>query len=179
MATAFASAIAKSRSIIYSLLYSTLLYSTLLCRLFRRKYPEMPLSVHIRADMRSKRYFRSGYIVFRGILGQLCAPSRMTLLSTFSTQFSTFRVILVFPRRFSAVIHGNDRKCIKKCISVPKMSFYENNRAGNAVLSAFPGKILQKTAIKKRASRPSCARNTGRLLLLCGSCWGVLSESGS
>ena len=29
------------------------------------------------------------------------------------------------------------------------MSFYENNRAGNAVLSAFPWKILQKTAIKK------------------------------
>jgi hypothetical protein len=45
----------------------------------------MPLSVHIRADMRSKRYFRSGYIVFRGILGQLRALSRMTLLSTFST----------------------------------------------------------------------------------------------
>ena len=130
-------------------IFSTLLYSTLLCRLFRRKYPEMLLSVHIRADMRSKRYFRSGYIVFRGILGQLRVLSRMTLLSTFSTQFSTFRVVLVFPRRFSAVIHGNDRKCIKKCISVPKMSFYENNRAGNAVLSAFPGKILQKTAIKK------------------------------
>ena len=31
------------------------------------------------------------------------------------------------------------------------MSFYENNRAGNAVLSAFPGKILQKTAIKKKS----------------------------
>lgn len=179
MATAFAPAIAKSLSIIYSLLYSTLLYSTLLCRLFRRKYPEMLFSVYIRADMCSKRYFRSGYIVFRGILGQLRVLSRMTLLSTFSTQFSTFRVISVFPRRFSAVIHGNDRKCIKKCISVPKMSFYENNRAGNAVLSAFPWKILQKTAIKKRASRPSCARNTGRLVLLCGSCWGVLSESGS
>lgn len=89
----------------------------------------MLLSVHIRADMRSKLYFRSGYIVFCGILGQLRVLSRMTLLSTFSTQFSTFRVILVFPRRFSAVIHGNDRKCIKKCISVPKMSFYENNRA--------------------------------------------------
>jgi hypothetical protein len=114
----------------------------------------MLLSVHIRADMRSKRYFRSGYIVFRGILGQLRALSRMTLLSTFSTQFSTFRVIPVFPRRFSAVIHGNDRKCIKKCISVPKMSFYENNRAGNAVLSAFPGKILQKTAIKKEPPGP-------------------------
>ena len=111
--------------------------------------------MHIRADMRSKRYFRSGYIVFRGILGQLRVLSRMTLLSTFSTQFSTFRVIPVFPRRFSAVIHGNDgndRKCIKKCISVPKMSFYENNRAGNAVLSAFPGKILQKNGNKKRAS---------------------------
>ena len=53
--------------------------------LFRRKYPEMLLSVHIRADMRSKRYFRSGYIVFRGILGQLRVLSRMTLLSTFST----------------------------------------------------------------------------------------------
>lgn len=114
----------------------------------------MLLSVHIRADMRSKRYFRSGYIVFRGILGQLRVLSRMTLLSTFSTQFSTFRVILVFPRRFSAVIHGNDRKCIKKCISVPKMSFYENNRAGNAVLSAFPWKILQKTAIKKEPPGP-------------------------
>lgn len=174
MATAFAPAITKSLSIIYSLLYSSLLYSTLSI-----VSPEMLLSVHIRADMRSKRYFRSGYIFFRGILGQLRVLSRMTLLSTFSTQFSTFRVVLVFPRRFSAVIHGNDRKCIKKCISVPKMSFYENNRAGNAVLSAFPGKILQKTAIKKRASRPSCARNTGRLLLLCGSCWGVLSESGS
>lgn len=111
----------------------------------------MLLSVHIRADMRSKRYFRSGYIVFRGILGQLRVLSRMTLLSTFSTQFSTFRVVLVFPRRFSAVIHGNDRKCIKKRISVPKMSFYENNRAGNAVLSAFPGKILQKMAIKKKS----------------------------
>ena len=35
----------------------------------------MLLSVHIRADMRSKRYFRSGYIVFRGILGQLRALS--------------------------------------------------------------------------------------------------------
>jgi len=45
----------------------------------------MLLSVHIRADMRSKRHFRSGYIVFRGILGQLRALSRMTLLSTFST----------------------------------------------------------------------------------------------
>ena len=174
MATAFAPAIAKSLSIIYSLLYSSLLYSTLSI-----VSPEMLLSVRIRADMRSKRYFRSGYIVFRGILGQLRAPSRMTLLSTFSTQFSTFRVILVFPRRFSAVIHGNDRKCIKKCISVPKMSFYENNRAGNAVLSAFPGKILQKNGNKKRASRPSCARNTGRLVLLCGGCWGVLSESDS
>ena len=110
--------------------------------------------MHIRADMRSKRYFRSGYIVFRGILGQLRVLSRMTLLSTFSTQFSTFQVVLVFPRRFSAVIHGNDRKCIKKCISVPKMSFYENNRAGNAVLSAFPGKILQKAAIKKEPPGP-------------------------
>ena len=135
----------------YNILYSTLLYSTLLCRLFRRKYPEMLLSVHIRADMRSKRCFRSGYIVFRGILGQLRAPSRMTLLSTFSTQFSTFRVVLVFPRRFSAVIHGNDRKCIKKCISAPKMPFYKNNRAGNAVLSAFPGKILQKSGNKKKS----------------------------
>jgi hypothetical protein len=85
MATAFAPAIAKSLSIIYSLLYSSLLYSTLLCRLFRRKYPEMLLSVHIRADMRSKRYFRSGYIVFRGILGQLRVLSCATLLSTFST----------------------------------------------------------------------------------------------
>ena len=66
-------------------IFSTLLFSTLLCRLFRRKYPEMLLSVHIRADMRSKRYFRSGYIVFRGILGQLRVLSRMTLLSTFST----------------------------------------------------------------------------------------------
>jgi hypothetical protein len=45
----------------------------------------MLLSAHIRADMRSKRHFRSGYIVFRGILGQLRALSRMTLLSTFST----------------------------------------------------------------------------------------------
>ena len=69
----------------YNILYSTLLYSTLLCRLFRRKYPEMLLSVHIRADMRSKRHFHSGYIVFRGILGQLRALPRMTLLSTFST----------------------------------------------------------------------------------------------
>lgn len=177
MATAFAPAIAKSLSIIYSLLFFTLLYSTLSI-----VSPEIPGNAAFSAYPRGyafKRYFRSGYIVFRGILGQLRVLSRMTLLSTFSTQFSTFRVVLVFPRRFSAVIHGNDRKCIKKCISVPKMSFYENNRAGNAVLSAFPGKILQKTAIKKRASRPSCARNTGRLVLLCGSCWGVLSESGS
>jgi hypothetical protein len=45
----------------------------------------MLLSVHIRADMRSKRYFRSGYIVFRGILGQLRVLSCATLLSTFST----------------------------------------------------------------------------------------------
>ena len=176
MATAFAPAIAKSLSIIYSLLYSSLLYSTLSI-----VSPEIPgnavFSVY-RADMCSKRYFRSGYIVFRGILGQLRVLSRVTLLSTFSTQFSTFRVISVFPRRFSAVIHGNDRKCIKKCISAPKMFFYQNNRAGNAILSAFPGKILQKAAIK-RASRPSCARNTGRLVLLCGSCWGVLSESDS
>jgi hypothetical protein len=105
----------------------------------------MLLSVHIRADMRSKRYFRSGYIVFRGILGQLRVLSRMTLLSTFSTQFSTFRVVLVFPRRFKRV----------------------------------SGEDIAKNGNKKRASRPSCARNTGRLLLLCGSCWGVLSESGS
>lgn len=158
---------------------STLLFFTLLCRLFRRKYPEMLFSVYIRADMCSKRYFRSGYSVFRGILGQWCALLLVTLLSTFPTQFSTFRVVPVFPLRFSPVIHGNDRKCIKKCISAPKMSFYENNRAGNAVLSAFPGKILQKNGNKKRASRPSCVRNTGRLVLLCGSCWGVLSESGS
>ena len=160
-------------------IFSTLLYSTLLCRLFRRKYPEMLLSVHIRADMRSKRYFRSGYIVFRGILGQLRALSRMTLLSTFSTQFSTFRVILVFPRRFSAVIHGNDRKCIKKCISVPKMSFYENNRAGNAVLSAFPGKILQKTAIKKEPPGPLVRGIPGGSCCYVVAAGGVLSESDS
>jgi hypothetical protein len=85
--------------------------------------PEMLFSAYIRADMCSKRYFRSGYPDFRGILGQLRVLSRVTLLSTFSTQFSTFRVISVFPRRFSAVIHGNDRKCIKKCIPAPKMSF--------------------------------------------------------
>lgn len=133
----------------------------------------MLLSVHIRADMRSKRYFRSGYIVFRGILGQLRVLSRMTLLSTFSTQFSTFRVVLVFPRRFSAVIHGNDRKCIKKCISVPKMSFYENNRAGNAVLSAFPGKILQKTAIKKEPPGPLVRGIPG------GSCCYVVAAGAS
>ena len=66
-------------------IFSTLLYFTLLCLLFRRKYPEMLLSVHIRADMRSKRYFRSGYIVFRGILGQLRVLFRVTLLSTLST----------------------------------------------------------------------------------------------
>ncbi len=177
MATAFAPAITKSLSIIYSLLYSSLLYSTLSI-----VSPEMPGNAAFSAYPRGyafKTVFPLRLYFFRGILGQLRVLSRMTLLSTFSTQFSTFRVVLVFPRRFSAVIHGNDRKCIKKCISVPKMSFYENNRAGNAVLSAFPGKILQKTAIKKRASRPSCARNTGRLLLLCGSCWGVLSESGS
>jgi hypothetical protein len=53
--------------------------------LIRRKYPEMLFSAHIRADMCSKRYFRSGYIVFRGILGQLRVLSRVTLLSTFST----------------------------------------------------------------------------------------------
>lgn len=129
--------------------------------------------MHIRADMRSKRYFRSGYIVFRGILGQLRVLSRVTLLSTFSTQFSTFRVILVFPRRFSAVIHGNDRKCIKKCISVPKMSFYENNRAGNAVLSAFPGKILQKTAIKKEPPGPLVRGIPG------GSCCYVVASGAS
>ena len=38
----------------------------------------------------------------------------------------------------------NDRKRIKKCFSVPKTLVFVNNRAGNAVLSAFPGKILQK-----------------------------------
>ena len=129
---------------------STLLYSTLLCRLFRRKYPEMLFSVYIRADMCSKRYFRSGYPVFRGVFGQWCALLLVTLLSTFSTQFSTFRVVLAFPLRFSPVIHGNDRKRIKKCFSAPKMLVFVNNRAGNAVLSAFPGKILQKTAIKKK-----------------------------
>lgn len=42
----------------------------------------------------------------------------------------------------------------KKCFSVPKMLVFVNNRAGNAVLSAFPGKILQKTAIKKEPPGP-------------------------
>jgi hypothetical protein len=122
--------------------------------LFRRKYPEMLFSVYIRADMYSKRYFRSGYHVFRGILGQWCALLLVTLLSTFSTWFSTFRVILFFLGRFLPVIHGNDRKRIKKCFSAPKMLVFVNNRVGNAVLSAFPGKILQKTAIKKEPPGP-------------------------
>jgi hypothetical protein len=34
------------------------------------------------------------------------------------------------------------------------MPFYKNNRSGNAVLSAFPGKILKKTAIKKEPPGP-------------------------
>lgn len=177
MATAFASAIAKSLSIIYSLLYSSLLYSSLSI-----VSPEIPGNAAFSAYPRGyafKTVFPLRLYCFSWYFGTTARAVSYDPFINFSTQFSTFRVILVFPRRFSAVIHGNDRKCIKKCISVPKMSFYENNRAGNAVLSAFPEKILQKTAIKKRASRPSCARNAGRLVLLCGSCWGVLSESGS
>lgn len=72
----------------------------------------------------------------------------------FSPSFPLFGSFRFFPGRFSAVIHGNDRKRIKKCFSVPKMLVFVNNRAGNAVLSAFPGKILQKTAIKKEPPGP-------------------------
>lgn len=41
------------------------------------------------------------------------------------------------------------------------MPFYENNRAGNAVLSAFPGKILQKNGNKKK-SLPALLREEYR-----------------
>lgn len=176
MATAFAPAIAKSLSIIYSLLYSSLLYFVDCFAGNTRKCCFQCISARICVQNGISAPVILFFVVFWG--NCVCCLAR-PFYQLFSTKFSTFRVISVFPRRFSAVIHGNDRKCIKKCISAPKMSFYENNRAGNVVLSAFPGKILQKTAIKKRASRPSCARNTGRLVLLCGSCWGVLSESGS
>lgn len=53
------------------------------------------------------------------------------------------------------------------------MSFYENNRAGNAVLSAFPGKILQKTAIKKEPPGPLVRGIPG------GSCCYVVAAGAS
>lgn len=146
MATAFASAIAKSLSIIYSLLYSSLLYSSLSI-----VSPEIPGNAAFSAYPRGyafKTVFLLRLYCFSWYFGTTaCAVSYDPFINFFHLVFH-FSGHSGISAPFSAVIHGNDRKCIKKCISVPKMSFYENNRAGNAVLSAFPGKILQKTAIK-------------------------------
>ena len=165
MATAFASAIAKSRSIIYSLLYSSLLYSSLSI-----VSPEIPGNAAFSAYPR-------GY-AFKTVF-----PLRLYCFSwCFGT---TARAVSYDPfiNFFHPVFHFSGHSGIsapffcgyprKKCVSVPKMSFYENNRAGNAVLSAFPGKILQKTAIKKEPPGPLVRGIPG------GSCCYVVAAGAS
>ena len=140
MATAFAPAIAKSLSIIYSLLFFTLLYSTLSI-----VSPEIPGNAAFSAYPR-------GY-AFKTVF-----PLR---LYCFSWYFGTTACVVShdpFINFFHPVFHFSGRSGMLRCVS---------------------GEDIAKNSNKKRASRPSCARNTGRLVLLCGSCWGVLSESGS
>ena len=72
-------------------------------------------------------------------------------------EYNIFSALLFFTLLyFVDCFAGNTRKCCFKCVS---------------------GEDIAKNGNKKRASRPSCARYTGRLVLLCGSCWGVLSIS--
>ena len=152
MATAFAPAIAKSLSIIYSLLYSSLLYSTLSI-----VSPEIPGNAAFSAYPRGyafKTVFPLRLYCFSWYFGTTaCVVSHDPFINFFHLVFH-FSGHSGISAPFFAIIHGNDRKCIKKCISAPKMPFYDNNRAGNAVLSVFPGKILQKTAIKKEPPGP-------------------------